>query len=121
MRALLGIFVAACLVSAAACNRRSEPAGRYTVRGQVKYVAPDRTEIELHHEAIPEFINLQGERVGMPSMSMPFVVARPELLDALPVGAKVEVTFEVHAGARAGVIVAAEPLPPDTPLALSGR
>jgi protein SCO1 len=49
------------------CERSSKPndnAQRYEVRGIVRGFSPDRSSIEIEHEAIPNF---------MPSMTMPFV------------------------------------------------
>ncbi|MBV9010288.1 MAG: SCO family protein [Verrucomicrobia bacterium] len=64
------ILLVAALSVLSGCNRgKQEPAPRtYHVRGIVRGISPDRTTIDIEHEAIPGF---------MPSMTMPFSAADP--------------------------------------------
>lgn len=94
------------------------PDGTYTVRGEVRDVGP--TSIAIHHEAIPEFVNREGEPSGMASMSMMF--HRPESLaiDGIETGDPVELTFDVRwNGDHTLTLTAIEELPADTVLEIS--
>ncbi|MEM9065474.1 MAG: copper-binding protein [Planctomycetota bacterium] len=73
---------------------------RYTVRGVVTEL-PDGgplAEFRVQHEPIANFRNSSGEVVGMNAMVMPFPIAEGVSLDALEVGTKVELDFEVTWG-----------------------
>lgn len=70
----------------------------YTTRGQIVQVPdPDSplSDLQIHHEEIPEFVSKSGEVVGMREMTMPFPPAEGVSLRGLNVGDKVEVVFEV--------------------------
>lgn len=70
-----------------------EPDGSYTVRGRIMEVG--ESSVAIHHEAIPDFTNREGEVSGMDSMTMMF--HRPESVPlAAEVGDAVELTFDVR-------------------------
>lgn len=79
----------------------SEPApdARYTTQGRVySVVTPDSpaSEFKIHHEAIPNFVNGQGEVKGMNSHPMSFPrVAEGVDVETLEVGQPVRFTFDV--------------------------
>jgi len=92
---------------------------RYTLRGEVTAL-PDGTDparIYVLHEAIPTF-RMDGEIVGMDSMTMPFALAPDVTAEGLEVGTKVELDWEISEDAPAGVVVRLEALPADTVLEL---
>lgn len=97
--ACIGLLAAACGKSksdSAAAAGADKPDQVYTVRGVLETL-PDRDgKITIHHEAIPDFINMEGKRNGMPSMSMPFEVAENVSLSGFAVGDKIEFTLEVR-------------------------
>lgn len=67
----------------------------YQLRGLIKYIAPTGAEVEIHHEAMPEFVDRHGEKSGMMAMVMPFGLGEGLSLDGLAVGDKVEATLTV--------------------------
>jgi hypothetical protein len=78
----------------------SDPATRtYDVRGYV-YLLPDpsrpSSEFRIDHEAIPDFVNIDGEVTGMKAMDMPFPRAPGVSIDGLEVGDPVAFTFAVN-------------------------
>lgn len=129
MRTLLACLV---LLSTllAACSKPTPPAPTYeqlyTVRGVIHSlkVAPDpNSQLQIRHEAIPEFVNGAGETSGMHSMTMPFPTLAPGVsTDTLAVGDKIRFTFGVTwtAGATRRIpewtITSIEKLPADTTL-----
>src|SRR3954468_13715841 len=64
------------LVCCPACsNKEPAPEHIYTVRGRIVALpdpASPGSNLEIQHEAVPDFVNVKGERVGMSSMVMPF-------------------------------------------------
>ena len=73
------------------------PSATYTVRGVVESL-PDAiagSELEVRHEAIPNFVDETGAVTGMPSMIMPFPLAKGLSLDGIAKGDKIELTFAV--------------------------
>jgi hypothetical protein len=69
----------------------------YTTRGQVVQLpdpANPGTGLTLNHEAVDQFVDRQGELVGMDPMSMPFPVAKGVSLDGIQVSDVVE--FDLH-------------------------
>ena len=80
------------------CTGKDADSGRtYTTRGQVVQLpdpANPGTGIMLNHEAIDQFMDRQGEIVGMDPMSMPFPVSGDVPLDGIQVGDVVE--FKLH-------------------------
>ncbi len=57
---------------------------RYSARGTVRAIAPDRKQITIAHEAIPGF---------MKAMTMPFEVADPSILAGIAADDAVEFSF----------------------------
>ena len=75
------------------------PDGTYLVEGTVESLpreGAERREISIAHEAIPDFVNREGEEVGMDAMTMQFVVAPDVDLEGIAAGDPVEFTFEVR-------------------------
>ncbi|MEM1202178.1 MAG: copper-binding protein [Acidobacteriota bacterium] len=71
---------------------------RYTVRGQVSQLpSPDRpgSDLQIRHEPVPDYRDDRGEVVGMDTMTMPFPVGDPTLLEGVAVGDKIEFDFEM--------------------------
>ena len=68
------------------------------MRGQVTAL-PDPSDplsnLRLRHEAVDDFVGMDGEVVGMDSMNMPFPVAEGLSLEGLEVGDPVVFTLEV--------------------------
>ncbi len=134
-RRLLAAAIA--LLLAAACNppdpapgdeaaAAPEPAAAgariYEVRGIVRRLPdPQRHggQILIHHEAIEDFVGIDGETTGMEAMSMSFPLAEglpvADLSPGDPVAFRLEVDWEADLAAR---IVAIEKLPADTELDL---
>jgi protein SCO1/2 len=75
------------LLVPAACRKAEAP--RYTLTGQVLSVQPDRQELTIRHEDIPNF---------MPAMTMSYRVANPALLTGRAPGELIAATLEVNAG-----------------------
>jgi hypothetical protein len=80
------------------CTGKGPDSGRtYTTRGQVIQLpdpANPATGLTLNHEAVDQFMDRQGEIVGMDPMSMPFPVAKDVSLEGLQVSDVVE--FDLH-------------------------
>ena len=72
-------------------------AATYETRGVVERLAArnDPTMMILH-EAIPDFVGIDGKASTMESMSMPFEVAGDVSTAGVKVGSKVAFTFEVR-------------------------
>lgn len=103
------------------CTGRGSDSGRtYTTRGQVVQLpdpANPGTGLTLNHEAIDQFMDRQGEIVGMDPMSMPFPVAKDVPLDRLQVGDVIEFKLHVDWGGDPEVeITEIRELPPGTKL-----
>ncbi|MBM3789380.1 MAG: copper-binding protein [Acidobacteria bacterium] len=92
---------------------------RYTVRGEI-YQLPDPASpgsaLMIRHEAIPDFVNQRGKRVGMKAMTMAFEPAPGLSWPDLQVGDKVEFHLRVDWERSRYEIVELRKLPPDTPL-----
>jgi protein SCO1/2 len=82
---LLAASLLVVLTGLAAC-RRSDPPREYALQGQILAVNPDRQELTIRHEDIPQF---------MPAMTMTYPVARPDLLQGREPGELVSATLEV--------------------------
>jgi hypothetical protein len=100
-------------------QRRVDPsAPRYTVRGEVVQVDDTSSgrALMVRHEAIPEFVDSSGARVGMQAMVMPFQVGRTvEGADVKP-GDRIRLRFAVDWKVHAMEVESIERLPPDTDL-----
>ena len=96
------------------------PGQVYTVRGMVRDLPnPDRpgSEFSVRHEAIDDFVSLQGEVIGMSSMTMPFPLADKVSLDGVAIGDPVEVILKVDWDGDVPVqVTSVKELPPDTQL-----
>jgi hypothetical protein len=83
-------------------QQTAAPDARYTTQGRVAMVvSPDSpaSTFKIHHEAIPNFVNGQGEVVGMNSHPMDFPnVAEGIDVGSLKVGDPVRFTFDVTWG-----------------------
>lgn len=116
-----GLF---CLLLAglSGCDQRDEELQggemqHYEVRGELIRLPVGDRPMQIRHEAIPNFRNMQGEVVGMDAMTMPFPVAPGVSLDGLAVGDRVRFDFEVRWGGRPPYqIVRIEKLPEGTVL-----
>ncbi|WP_428386589.1 copper-binding protein [Mucisphaera sp.] len=92
----------------------------YTVRGQVVALpTPGNANMQIAHEAIPDFKNKAGEAVGMATMTMPFPVPADLPLEGVEPGDPVEVDFSVSWNPVAYVITRITELPADTELNLT--
>jgi hypothetical protein len=104
MRAPVLLLILGMLGLAAGCSDEGSGSGRtYTTRGQVIQLpdpANPGTGLTLNHEAIDQFVDRQGELVGMDPMSMPFPVAKDVSLEGIQVGDVVE--FKLHVDWSAG-------------------
>jgi Cu/Ag efflux protein CusF len=80
-----------------ASGQKSANARDYTVRGTIVQVMDPRVghEVMIEHEAIPNFIDAEGESTLMPPMTMPFTVADDVNLSGLTKGTPVEFTLQV--------------------------
>lgn len=98
------------------------PPAAYEVRGlvrQVKEQSIGRTQLSIHHEAMPEFVGIQGEVEGMKSMTMPFTVAETVDLEGVAPGTKVLFQLTVDWSApEPALITGIEVLPEDFELQL---
>ncbi len=92
----------------------------YEVRGQITGLPDDadpQANLTIRHEAIDDFVSMNGEVVGMSSMSMPFPVADDVDLAEREVGDKVRFTLSVDwDGDPAYQVTSMEALPEDTEL-----
>lgn len=100
--------LAAAVAVLAACTGGGDAGGpsagggdvsRYETRGVVVRVpdpADPLADLVIRHEAIDDFRGINGEVVGMDSMSMPFPVANGVDLAGVVPGAKVAFTLEVE-------------------------
>lgn len=90
----------------------------YEMRGvvrQVRNLGEGGTQISVQHEAIPDFVGINGDRIGMKSMTMPFAVADSVDVSSLEPGAKVKFELSVDWNRREpGLVTALMPLPADT-------
>jgi len=90
------------LISMPSCRQAPPPApaeNAYTVRGRIVSL-PDPVDttksLAIQHEAIPDYRDPSGERVGMESMPMPFTPAKGLSLQGLHEGDPVEFVWEVR-------------------------
>jgi Cu/Ag efflux protein CusF len=70
---------------------------QYTLDGRIERLPTERTPvIHIRHDDIPDFVDKDGQIVGMRAMSMPFDVAPDVDLTGLAPGDLVTFTFEVR-------------------------
>ena len=121
----LGMLVMALQIGCADAPADVEypPAQTYEVRGvvrQIRTLPDERFELSIHHEAIPEFVTIQGEVQPMEAMTMPFLTADSLDLEGLAAGSIVRFALEVDWSAtEPALITVIERLPDDTELAFS--
>ena len=92
----------------------------YNVRGvirQIRQVGDGKTQLSILHEAIPDFVGIKGDVVGMKSMTMAFTVADSVDLTDIELGSrlKIELSVDWHR-TEPGLITAIELLPEDAVL-----
>lgn len=127
--ALAITLLAGSLLASAACrgdktdDADQGPVQSYTVRGEVVAVpggGGPNDQLRIHHEAVPDFVGIDGDVVGMSPMTMPFPTADTVDVAALAPGDKVEFTFEVRWQGSPGYRISqVRKLPPDTQLDFS--
>ena len=103
------------------CKGKDSSSGRtYTTRGQVVQLpdpANPGTGLTLNHEAVDQFVDRQGELVGMDPMSMPYPVAKDVSLEGIQVGDVVEFKWHVDWDAEPSAeIIGVRKLPAGTKL-----
>lgn len=84
---------------AAGCGGGGGEVARYESRGVVVAVpdpGDELTNLRIRHEAIDDFRSIDGEVVGMDSMTMPFPLAEGVTLAGIEVGDPVAFTLEVE-------------------------
>ena len=116
MRGAVTAALAAAVLLVGGCAPEEEPDGRrYDVVGVVRGLEVDDevTRLRVEHEAIPDFVDIDGETVGMDAMTMTLTVWRgvvlPEsLADGDPVRFQLDVDWT---RTPTGMIVALEVLP----------
>src|SRR6266540_5377444 len=98
----LSLTAAAALVALPACRGAPKTtlgpaAQRYTVRGEVVQVSdgPDGRSLFIRHEAVPDFVDRTGAKVGMASMTMPFKAGPSVAGVTLRPGEKIQFRFGV--------------------------
>ena len=79
------VLLCAALLLAGGCGRGPEPKA-YQLNGQIVSIAPERREVTIKHQDIPNF---------MPGMTMPFTVEDGALLDGKEAGDLVTATLVV--------------------------
>jgi len=92
----------------------------YRVRGEIKEL-PDPNDplsgLYIRHEAIDEFVTMEGEVRGMDAMTMPFMVADQVSFEGIEVGDKVAFTLTVSWDADPSIqVTEVDKLPTDTQL-----
>lgn len=96
------------------------PPRSYQLRGTVRQVSnPDgaNAQVWIHHEAVEEFIGIDGEVRPMQAMTMPFSVSGTLGISTLTPGTKIAFELTVDWSAdKPGLITAIETLPEDTVL-----
>ena len=122
---LLGLMTGGCREQSAAPSVRTDT---YVVRGVLTSLgdpAADKSQIMIHHEAIPEFRG-PGGKLGMNTMTMPFPLAVDVDLSAVKVNDVVEFTFVVEMDTENDAvngyhITSIKALPADTELEFNPR
>jgi hypothetical protein len=95
------------------------PAGprRYSVRGEVLHLPePGVADFTVRHEAVPDFVGIEGRVVGMESMAMSFPLAASASTRGLSVGDKIAFVLAVDWAKPSIAIERIERLPPETVL-----
>ncbi len=94
----------------------------YVVRGQVEQL-PEKNKpyssFMVAHEAIPDFHDVDGEKVGMVAMVMDFPCSDLGMLAPLQVGDKIQMTVVVSKEITQWDILSIEKLAPETALQIT--
>lgn len=115
-------LIAPLLAAGCAADHSAAPVTTYEVRGEItRLPGSDETGgqrvVYIRHEAIDEFVGIDGDVVGMNSMTMPFPVSDADELNGLAVGDKIAFSLEVQwEGDPPYRIRRIEKLPADTEL-----
>ncbi len=100
------------------------PDQAYTVLGRIYNIPTGgpTEEFQIAHETIEDFVDINGNVVGMNAMIMPFPAVTADVpLASIAEGDKVEFTFEVDwDGDPRWVVTALTILPPDAEVDLAG-
>jgi Cu/Ag efflux protein CusF len=117
---LLAGGFAACDSQPTGTRDETPPPASYQLRGIVRQVdlgSIGRTQLSIHHEAIPDFVGLTGEVEGMKAMTMPFTAAESVDLTGVEPGSKISFELTVDWSApEPALITKLQVLPPDTQL-----
>ena len=122
------VLVALVIATFTGCNSKaptshSASERTYSIRGIVEQLPGSEqggVPFLLRHEAIPDFVNVYGEKAPMAAMTMPFAVADGVSLDGLTVGDAVAFELSVDWEKSPGMAVTAiAKLPPGTALDLA--
>ena len=127
MKALVWVAVVGVLLAGTGCGGPKDsadetpPPRSYQLRGTVRQISDPgaaNAQVWIHHEAVPDFVGIDGKVQPMQAMTMPFSVSDPLDISSLTPGTKVafELTVNWSAG-EPGLITAIETLPEDTVLA----
>ena len=122
------VVMAALTVPLTGCGseetQTAAPVASYTTQGRVAMKkTPDSpaSEFQIFHESIPNFVNGQGEVIGMNAHQMSFPAVAEDIdVDALQIGQPVRFTFEVtypDPSRPDWIITELEPLPAETTFA----
>lgn len=118
--AATALVLGACTGGGGAAPATNGDVDTYETRGVVVRVpdpADPLSNLDIRHEAIDDFRSIDGEVVGMGSMSMPFPLADGVDLGAIAPGDKVAFTLEVEwEGEPPYRVTRIEKLPADTEL-----
>jgi len=118
---LLALFPIASACGGSSDSEVEAPAPAvYGVRGVIRQARPagaGKTQISVLHEAIPDFVGINGDVVGMKSMTMPFTVADSVDLTGMEPGSRVHLELAIDwSRADPALITAIGILPDDTVL-----
>lgn len=113
-------LLVACSSDAPSSAEANTPPDVYSTRGVVRALPhPEKpgSELQIRHEELADFKSIDGEVVGMKSMTMPFPID-PSMLQGVEVGDRVSFDFEVRwTGSPPMRVTRLEVLPPETRLA----
>lgn len=119
---VFGILTAGCSGEGGSGAAASDETLEYTVRGRVLRLPTspvDGNEIQVHHEAIPEFVRKDGT-TGMNAMIMPFPLGPGLTTEGIEPNDVLELDFAVNWARKPHYYVTRiEKLPPDTTLDLN--
>ena len=118
--ALVTILVGGCGGGGAEPPESDVPPRSYEMRGMVRQISPadaEERQIWIHHEAIPEFVDIRGNAAPMDAMTMPFHLTESVDLSEVEPGDKVSFRLDVDWGASVPARIGSlEVLEPGTPL-----